>query len=92
MDSDRFVVAQPQRLPAYYECGSVVAGCCCTGALLAAARGPARARTANQYHIKIHCNGRAQQNRATAARGTTDCASLLEFGTSLVRCPDRPYT
>eukprot|EP01046_Picozoa_sp_COSAG06_P024267 COSAG06_NODE_1970_length_7941_cov_5.832568_2_plen_59_part_00 len=42
MDSDRFVVPQPQRLPAYYECGSVVAGCCCTGALLAAA-GP-RAR------------------------------------------------
>ena len=27
--------------------------------------------TANQYHIKIHCKVRAQQNRATAARGTT---------------------
>jgi len=44
VDSDRFVVAQPQRLPAYYECGSVVAGCCCTGALLAAAGPRARRR------------------------------------------------
>jgi hypothetical protein len=28
------------------------------------------AATSNQYHIKIHCKVRAQQNRATAARST----------------------
>jgi hypothetical protein len=54
VDSDRFVVAQPQRLPAYYECGSVVAGCCCTGALLA---GPSHRASSDSTQVEYYISG-----------------------------------
>ena len=45
------------------------------------------------YHIKMGCKVRAQQNRATAAAVPRyHCASPMDLGTIVVRCPDRFYT